>query len=118
LRCAWIPQLLWQCPVCRTDDALLHKRPLFRQQRLECRACGTRWGVERIPGKDFCLKVVEGHPDVVGLDLPLSVWYDEMRAGFQLRPIPAGDLRLAEGEELYAQAEEVGLAPYRPSTLF
>lgn len=113
-----IPQLLWQCPVCHTDDALLHKRPRFRPEILDCRACGTLWQVQRIPGKDYRLKVVAGHPDVVGLDMALSAWYDEMRAGFQLRPISVGNLELPEGEAVYLKADGVALVPYKPSALF
>lgn len=60
--------LLWRCPVCGTDEALVLERPLLRRQRLRCRACGTRWEMQRTFGRDFRLKVVDGHPDTIGLE--------------------------------------------------
>jgi hypothetical protein len=112
-----IPQLLWQCPVCRVNDALLHKQPWFRKQTLNCRACDTRWDVERVPTRDFRLKVVAGHPDIIELDMPLSTWYDEMKRGLRLSPIAAPGVDVAEDEEVYLRRNDVELLPYKPSTL-
>jgi hypothetical protein len=110
--------LLWRCPVCHTDDALIHERPRFRPQTLSCRACSTRWEIRRMVEKDFRLKVVDGPDDLVGLDMALSTWYDEMKAGFQPSPIPVPDVELLAGEELYLRADGVELLPYKPSALF
>ena len=99
--------VLWRCPVCVTDDALVHKRPLIGRKSVICNACGTRWGVRREIGKDCRLKVVDGPSDVVGLEMSLSAWYDEMRAGFELR----------QGERVYLDLGDVPLAPYRPHPL-
>ena len=55
-----IAQLLWRCPVCHTDDALLHRRPLFGAETLTCEACATRWRIEHAFEHDFRLEVVEG----------------------------------------------------------
>jgi 1-acyl-sn-glycerol-3-phosphate acyltransferase len=113
-----LPLLLWRCPVCLTDDALVHQRPWFRAQRLKCGTCGTRWAVKREYGKDFRLKVVEGPPDLVGLDMALTTWYDEMKRDFRPSPVPASGLELEPGEELYLRTGNVKLLPYRSNSLF
>jgi len=109
---------LWRCPVCHVNDALIHYRPWFRPQTVACEACGTRWIVQRVPGNDFRLKVVSGPARLVGLDMPLSTWYAEMKANFRPLPIGARDGKLPEGEELYLEVDGVDLLPYRPSVLF
>jgi 1-acyl-sn-glycerol-3-phosphate acyltransferase len=113
-----MPLLLWRCPVCLTNDSLVHNRPWFRAQRLECGACGTRWTVQREYGKDFRLKVVEGLPDLMGLDMALTTWYDQMKRDFQPSPISPSGLELEPGEELYLRTENVKLVPYRSNPLF
>ena len=110
--------LLWRCPVCGTSDALLHERPRFRPQTLRCQACGVRWQVQHVVGKDFRLRVVEGPADLVGLDMAVSTWYDEMKRGFQPTPISASGVDLLAGEEVYLEARDVPLLPYRPNALF
>jgi 1-acyl-sn-glycerol-3-phosphate acyltransferase len=113
-----IPLLLWRCPVCHTNDALIHERPRFRPQTVGCQACGTRWEMRRVVGKDFRLKVVKGPLDLIGLDMALSTWYDEMKRDFQPSPIPATDVDLLLDEEVYLQVSGAALSPYRPNALF
>ena len=113
-----IALLLWRCPVCHTNDALIHERRRFRPQTVVCQACDTRWKVRHVPGKDFRLEVVAGAPDLVGLDMPLSTWYDEMRNDFQPSPIPVNDVDLLPGEEVYLEVSDASLSPYRPNALF
>lgn len=110
--------LLWRCPVCHTNDALSHARPWFRPQTVSCQACDTRWEVRHVPGKDFRLKVVEGAPDLVGLDMALSAWYDETRKDFQPSPISATDVDLLPDEQVYLEVSGASLSPYRPNALF
>jgi 1-acyl-sn-glycerol-3-phosphate acyltransferase len=109
--------LLWRCPVCLTSDALVHEHSLFRSDRLRCRACGTRWVVRRVEGRDFRLKVVKGPPDLVGLEMALTAWYDEMKRGFQPSPIPASGVKLEPGEELYLSTGGVKLVAYPSNSL-
>ena len=109
--------LLWRCPICLMDDALLHKHRRFRPDRLHCRACGTQWSVRRVQGKDFRLEVVAGPPDLVGLDMALTTWYDEMKRDFQPSPIPASGLDLEPGEELYLRMGGVKLIAYPSNDL-
>jgi len=113
-----MPLLLWRCPVCLTDDALIHNRPWFRAQKLKCQACGTHWAVQREYGKDFRLKVVDGPQDLVGLDMALTTWYDEMKRNFQPSPIALPGPDLEPGEELYLRTGDVRLVPYRSNPLF
>ena len=110
--------LLWRCPVCHTNDALIHQRRWFRPQTVGCQVCGTRWGIRHVPGKDFRLKVVAGAPDLVGLDMALSTWYDEMKRDFQPSPISVPDVDLLPDEEVYLEVSGVSLSPYRPNALF
>jgi 1-acyl-sn-glycerol-3-phosphate acyltransferase len=109
--------LLWRCPVCLTDDALVHDGRWFRPDSLRCQACGTQWVVRRVQGRDFRLKVVAGPPDLVGLEMALTAWYDQMKRDFQPSPIPATDLDLEPGEELYLRTEQVRLIGYPSNTL-
>lgn len=64
--------VLWRCPVCRTDDALVHKRPLIGRKSVICNACGTRWDVHREIGKDYRLKVLDGPSNLIGLEARVS----------------------------------------------
>ena len=111
-------QLLWQCPICRTNDALVHERLRFRPQTLHCEACGTRWELRRVVGKDFRLKVVEGSPEWLGLDMALSTWYDLMLHNFSPAPIKVSGMNLLPGEEVYLETDHARLLPYRPNALF
>ena len=113
-----VAQILWQCPVCRTNDALVHRRPLFRRETVSCPACGTLWDFQREPGHDFRMKVLEGPPEVVGLDMALSTWYEHMNRGFSLKPIQVAGVSLLPGEEVYLEAPNVTLSPYLPNPLF
>jgi hypothetical protein len=112
-----LPLLLWRCPVCLTDDALVHNRPRFRAQSLDCQACGTHWAVQRISGKDFRLKVVEGPPGLVGLDMALTTWYDEMKRDLKPSPISPDGLDLEPGEELYLRTGNVKFVAYNSNPL-
>lgn len=113
-----LANLLWRCPLCRTNDALVHQRPWLRSERLCCQACDARWAVRPMIGKDFRLELVAGSSDLVGLDMALSDWYDKMKRDFRLAPVPADGVDLMPGEELYLEADDVPLLPYRPNPLF
>jgi hypothetical protein len=109
--------LLWRCPVCLTNDALVHEHHLGRKDSLRCRACGTQWVVRRVQGRDFRPKVVKGPRDLVGLEMALTTWYDEMKRDFQPSPIPASGLELEPGEELYLKTGRVKLIAYPSNSL-
>lgn len=114
-----VAQLLWRCPMCKTEGSILHKYRIFGGEgRVRCRACGTCWKLKRIYQHDFRMIVQRGHPDMVGLDLPLSMWYDKAREGFELKPIAASGVNLRLDEELYLALDDVKLSAYRPSPLY
>lgn len=113
-----VAQLLWQCPVCRTDEALVHRRRRGWPQTVSCQACRTRWELQRIIEHDFRMKVVEGPPELIGLDMALTAWYDEMRRNFRPKPIRVPGLALPADEEVYLEKGGVPLMPYKPNPLF
>ena len=104
-----VPNLLWRCPLCHVNDALIQKRRLFRPDHLRCTQCHTLWEVKRVVGQDYRLRVLEGDPALLGQERALNDWYDQMRAGFRLTPIVSDDLSLEPGEELYLTAENAPL---------
>jgi len=113
-----IAQVLWRCPICGTDDALIHKRPLLGAQNVVCRACETTWQVTRVIGKDFRLEVVDGPPDLTGLNMALSTWYDVIRRNFTPSPMVVSGVDLAPNEEVYLEMSDVALSPHKPNALF
>lgn len=109
---AWrqgIPLLLWRCPICRIEGSLAQKGRLFSIQSLDCRACGSAWAVIRKPEKDFRLRVIRGPRSLIGLDLPLSGWYDEMKRGFVPSPLPRRGKESTPDEEAYLQTNRARL---------
>jgi hypothetical protein len=84
---------------------------------IHCQACGTRWEVKRIFSHDFRVTVIEGEPELVGLDMPLSLWYEKMKEGFSPEPIAAEYEDLREAELVYLDNEQVQLLVNTPSYL-
>jgi hypothetical protein len=113
-----VPTLLHQCPVCGTNDALVHKQGHRWPQAVSCQACGTRWEFRRVRDHDFRLKVAEGPEDLIGLDMALCYWYDEMRRKWRPVPIQVPGVALLPGEEVYLEKDGVPLVPHRPNPLF
>jgi hypothetical protein len=71
-----------------------------------------------VPERDFRLRIVAGAPGLVGLEMALTRWYDEMKRDFTPVPIRAANVDLLPGEDLYLEASGVSLAPHKPSPLF
>jgi hypothetical protein len=113
-----IALVLWRCPVCGTDDALVHKRPLLGLQNVVCQSCETSWKVVREIGKDFRLEVEKGPTDLVGLNMALSTWYDEIRRNFRPSPLSVSDIDLNPNEAVYLELNDVALSPHKPNALF
>ena len=63
-----VAQLLFECPVCRTQESLVQRRRFRWPKNVICQACGTRWELRRVIEHDFRMKIVEGPPDLIGLD--------------------------------------------------
>lgn len=101
--------LLWRCPICHSEDSVIHLRPLFRQQTVLCQVCGTHWLVRRATGRDFRLRVTNGPRELVGLDMALSAWYDQVKCDLTPEPRSSSDLELAQGEQELLLAASVSL---------
>jgi hypothetical protein len=115
-----IPDLLWRCPLCTTNDALRQRWRLFRPQQLYCTHCGATWNVRRVIGDDYWLKVVASpsYPGEVGAGLPLRQWYGRMKGTISLIPISDPAVTLEEGERLYLASRQVLLAAEADDPLF
>lgn len=108
-----LAQLLWRCPVCGTLDAVHPEGG----RAVRCAACGTRWELRRVPGSDFRLRVVEGPPALVDLEMALTAWYDRAREHLDLAPVPVEGVPLEPGERVYLWADGITLAPAPPNPL-
>ena len=99
-----IPTLLWRCPLCETNDALIHLPRRLRADLVRCTYCSAQWRVRRVLGDDYYLRLVKGTEESVekrprrscldlrGLELPLREWYEMMKRGKRPRR-PCLDLR-------------------------
>ncbi len=108
--------VLWRCPVCGAEDCLQHLRPVLRKERLRCRNCNTRWAVRHLPERDFRLQVLEGPPDLVGLEMALSSWYQEIKSGLAERLKRVENLQF-DNRQVYLEAERVTLLASHPNPL-
>jgi predicted Zn finger-like uncharacterized protein len=103
-----ISGLLWRCPICKTNDSISHHHRFLQADKVRCDHCESVWELQRVKGgTDYLLKAVAG--SMAGSKQPLAEWYDMMRAGFSLIPIPAEKLNLDKGEELYLQGSSENL---------
>jgi hypothetical protein len=113
-----VAQLLFECPVCRTEESLVQTRRFRWPKKVSCQACGTVWELQRVIEHDFRMRVVEGPPDLIGLDMPLTAWYDEMMASFRPKAIDVSGIDLLSAEVVYLEKSGVALLPYHPNPLF
>lgn len=115
-----IPMLLWRCPLCATNDALLHIARLLRADRVLCRCCGATWRVHRVPGDDFYLRVTAtgSAGGRIGDERPLAAWYDALKQTARLHPLHDPALPLSAGETLYLASGAVQLQTETTDPLF
>ncbi|MFC2026081.1 lysophospholipid acyltransferase family protein [Chloroflexota bacterium] len=111
-------QLLWGCPVCNSNDALVHHMPFFGRETLSCSKCETAWGIQHPDGNDIRLSVTAGPSELMDLEMPLCIWYDQMKANLTLDPIEISGSDLNDNEEVYLLTENVPLQVHKPSFLF
>ena len=112
-----IPTLLWRCPLCATNDALVQTERPLRASVVRCCHCAAAWRVRRVPGDDFYLKLLAGAPDR-GKECSLSAWYDLMKETVRLAPIYDGAAALATGEVLYLGSGAAQLEAEESDPLF
>ena len=104
-----IPTLLWRCPLCAQNDSLKQKSRLASPVQIQCLHCQTRWKVRRVIGDDYWLQVTQStaFPEKVGIDHPLTHWYDRMKETISLVPVSDPIAPLETGEKLYLASRQV-----------
>ncbi|MBN1954276.1 MAG: hypothetical protein JW900_04410 [Anaerolineae bacterium] len=108
-----IPLLLWRCPLCAANDALVHVARRFRADRVYCRACRAEWRLRRVPGDNFYLRLV-GTRD----ERSVTAWYDAMKATLCLEPLHDPAAALEAGEALYLASGPAALQAEATDPLF
>lgn len=115
-----IPVLLWRCPICLKNEALVQEKKLFRPWMISCSNCGTTWKVRREMGVDYWLKVLQSdsYQSEVGMELPLRKWYARMKENFELSTIQDLSIKLDGGEHLYLASKKVELRAISNDPIF
>jgi hypothetical protein len=64
------------------------------------------------------MKILHGHKDIVGLDMPLSHWYNQMKEGFLPTAIKSYKQEDKSIEEIYLLARDVSLFIQKNNQIF
>ena len=110
--------LLWRCPLCATNDALVHVERRFRADRVYCRHCGAEWQLRRVPGDNFHLKLVGQDSILPNEERSVTEWYDQMKATVRLEPLHDPTVSLKKGETLYLASGAAELIAEESDPLF
>jgi hypothetical protein len=116
-----IPTLLWRCPLCATNDALLHVERCFGADRVHCRHCQAEWRLRRVPGDNFYLNLVigqDGTPPHADDERSVTAWYAAMKATLRLEPLWEPPVALEAGEALYLASGPAALIAEEDDPLF
>ncbi len=113
-----IPTLLWRCPLCATNDALIHVERCLRADRVYCRHCRAEWRLRRAPGDNFYLKLVGQDSILSYSERSVTAWYDAMKATLRLEPLRDPALALEAGESLYLVSGAAELIAEESDPLF
>jgi hypothetical protein len=116
-----ISTLLWQCPVCKTQDAVEHEKRRRGPDKVTCTSCSMQWDLIRdFGGPDYLMRVVSG--DNKNMEAPVAQWYDQMMEGLALVPIEHPDwpiLGVSEpGESLYLFSRARGAFTFPNDPIF
>ena len=127
-----IPDLLWRCPLCASNDALRHSQRWLHLEVVDCSACGAQWRVRRVVGDNYYLKLTRSGGCTTtftpGVELSITTWYDLMKQTVQLETLPKPPNLLEAGERLYlasgkatlraeAQPAFSGADPFHPAAV-
>jgi len=106
-----IPILLWRCPQCHRNDALIEEKKFLRPWLVKCTNCHTIWKSKRIMGEDFQLTVITCPTDKSkeGIVHPLAELYADMKSTMGLEPIDDPAISLQESEQLFLSSKQVEL---------
>lgn len=106
-----IPDLLWRCPHCATNDALRHSQCWLHAEVVDCTACGAQWRVRRVVGDNYYLKITCCGKSTTalpfGVELSITAWYDLMKQTVRLEALPEPPNLLEAGERLYLVSRRV-----------
>jgi hypothetical protein len=115
-----IPDLLWRCPLCASNDALRHSQRWLYPEVLKCIACGAQWRVRRVVGENYYLKITHSGRSTTafppGVELSITAWYDLMKQTVHLEALPDPQNLLETGEELYLASNQATLRIEAQST--
>ena len=108
-----IPDLLWRCPHCATNDALQHSQCWLHAEVVDCAACGAQWRVRRVVGDNYYLKITRCGKSTtalsLGTELSITAWYDLMKQTVRLEALPEPPNLLEAGERLYLVSRQATL---------
>ena len=108
-----IPDLLWRCPLCASNDALRHSQRWLHPEVVDCTACGAQWRVRRVVGDNYYLKITRsgGYTTAYspGFELSITAWYDLMKQTVHLEALPEPPNLLEVGEKLYLASGQATL---------
>jgi len=108
-----IPDLLWRCPLCASNDTLRHSQRWLHLEVVDCTVCGAQWRVRREVGDNYYLKIVcsGGYTTAYspGFELSITAWYDLMKQTVHLKALPEPPGLLEVGEELYLASGQATL---------
>lgn len=127
-----IPTLLWRCPLCETNDALIHLPRRLLADLVRCTHCSAQWRVRRVLGDDYYLRLVKGieeaiekkprrssaRQDLRGLELPLREWYRMMKRSVSLVAVEDPPVSLQSGELAYLVSGPLDLTAEANDPLF
>ncbi|MDY6862710.1 MAG: hypothetical protein SV062_06945, partial [Thermodesulfobacteriota bacterium] len=113
-----ITNLLWRCPLCKTEDSLSYKKSLFKPDIMTCNTCHTVWEFVKTDKEDFYWKIVKGEQK--GLELRLAEWYRKMKEGFKPLPRKTAEVELLPEEEVYlvSKSDRIKLITQKTNPLF
>ena len=112
-----IPMLLWRCPLCATNDALVHISRCFRPDLVRCTHCDAVWRVRRVPGDNYYLRVAGSNTDAED-ERSIAEWYDVVKRSVGLVSIDDPGLTRECGEVLYLGSGAAELQAEETDPLF
>jgi hypothetical protein len=117
-----IQDLLWRCPLCETNDALIHTQPWLRPELVHCTACRVEWRVRRVVGDNYYLLITRAGKNATtfppGTERSITAWYDLMKQTVRLEPLPERPGFFDSGERPYLASGQATLWAKAQPALF
>ncbi|MBI5116661.1 1-acyl-sn-glycerol-3-phosphate acyltransferase [Candidatus Poribacteria bacterium] len=101
-----LPLLLWRCPLCKTNDALIAEK----ENGLHCASCAARWELKG----NYHLKLLTYWDGLDGRSPTLlSEWYALVRDLKDPAPIGVDYHFLSDGETVFLESKRVSYSQYQ-----